>query len=123
LSSVISIVAVAPAGITAPFEPVTLLETVALNLCPTRFVFVQMREFDVRLISEPAGMEPSPRSEPRVPGVTVLPLGVRVGDVGAAGGRGVVRAGVRLVVVRLGVERAGAGAAATVVGESVAGMS
>jgi hypothetical protein len=115
LSSVISTVAVAPAGITAPLEPVTELLTVALNRCPTRFVFVQIREFEVRLISEPAGIVPRPRSEPDVPRVTVLPLAVVVGAAGVGvDGRGVVRAGVRggvltaLLDERVGVRTTGA---------------
>jgi hypothetical protein len=74
LSSVISTVAVAPAGIVAPFEPSTVLLTVALKRWPTRLVLVQMREFDVREISEPAGMLPTlERSDPVGPVVTVLP--------------------------------------------------
>ena len=95
LSWVISTVAVAPAGMLAPFDPVTVLLTVALNRCPTLCVLVHTRELDERLISEPAGMLPSARSEPDEPLVTVLPLAVVVG---AAGARVVVLGGVRTVV-------------------------
>ena len=81
---------------TAPLDPVTELETVALNRWPTRCVFVQMREFDASEISEPAGMEPTARSDPDEPFVTVLPLAVVVGAAGAGAGAG------RVVVVRGG---------------------
>jgi len=109
LSSVISIVAVAPAGIVAPFDPVTDSDTVALKRCPTRFVFVQTREFDARLSVEPAEMVPTARSDPPpVFRVTVLPLDV-VDEVGAGAGAG--RTGVRTTGVdRLGVVARGAGA-------------
>src|SRR5919202_4940655 len=70
-----STTAVAPAGMTAPFEPVTASVTVAVKRSPTLFVFVQMREPERRLIVAPAGMRPVVLS--RVPPlVTVLPLGV-----------------------------------------------
>ena len=126
LSSVISIVAVAPAGIVAPFDPVTVLLTVALNRCPTLCVFVQTREFDERLISDPAGMLPSARSDPVVPRVTVLPLAVVVGRVGAGV---VVRGGVRtvepddLLGVRLGAREGALATGAEVLGSPVAGTS
>ena len=82
-------------------------------------MLVQTREFDVRLISEPAGMEPSARSEPDGPRVTVLPLAVVVGVVG----RGVVRAGVRVVVPEVlgGVLVGALAAGADVVGRSGCG--
>jgi hypothetical protein len=121
LSSVISTVAVAPAGITAPFDPVTELLTVALKRWPTRFVFVQMRELELRLISDPAGIDPSLRSDPDVPFVTVFPLSVRVGAEGVTRGGVVVRGGVLTVVDgRLGVRE---GVVATAVGDSSAGTS
>ena len=130
LSSVISIVAVAPAGIVAPFEPVTVLLTVALKRCPTLCVLVHTRELEERLISEPAGMLPRARSDPDVPFVTVFPLAVVVGVAGA----GVVVLGGVLTVVPddLGGVRVGArvgardGALATgagVLGSPVAGTS
>jgi hypothetical protein len=112
LSSVISTVAVAPAGIVAPFDPVTVFETDELKRWPTRLVFVHTREFDDSVISEPAGIDPTvERSDPLVPLVTVFPLAV-VGEVGAGvDGLGVVvRGGVRTVVPELlgGVRVAGA---------------
>jgi hypothetical protein len=64
-------------------EPVTVLETVAVNVCPTRWVLVQMREPLLRLIVDPAGMTPARLSE-APPGVvvTVFPLGVVVAGAG-----------------------------------------
>jgi len=86
-------------------------------------VLVQTRELEVRLISDPAGMLPSLRSEPDVPRVTVLPLAVLVGVEGVVG-RAIVRVGVGVLTTGRGVERAGADAAgATAVGVDVAGTS
>jgi hypothetical protein len=80
----------------APFDPVTVLLTVALNRCPTRFVLVHTRELDVSVISDPAGMLPTlDLSEPLVPFVTVFPLAVVVGAL--VEGRVVVRGGVLTV--------------------------
>ena len=123
----ISIVAVAPAGIVAPFEPVTDSDTVAVNRCPTRLLLVQTRELDARLSVVPAEIVPTARSvPPPVFRVTVLPLDV-VDVVGA--GAGARRTGVRttvppdrLVVVDRGAGACGAGAAGA--GATVpAGMS
>jgi hypothetical protein len=128
LSSVISTVAVAPAGIVAPFEPVTVLLTVALKRCPTLCVLVQTRELELKLISVPAAMLPTALSDPVVPRVTVLPLAVVAGVLDAVGFV-VVVAGFFVVVVRvvpLDVVLRGAGALATgagVVGAPVAGTS
>jgi hypothetical protein len=124
---VISTVAVAPAGIAAPLEPETEFATVALKRWPTRCVFVQIRELDVSEISEPAAIDPSRRSDPAVPRVTVLPLAVVVGAAGAGAGRAgvVVRGGVRdgVLTVVLGELAAGAGLVATALGDSSAGTS
>jgi hypothetical protein len=116
-SSVISTVAVAPAGIVAPFDPVTVLLTVALKRWPTLWVFVHTRELELRLISVPAAIVPSLPSEPPDPFVTVFPLAVVV-VAGALGvvERGVVRGGVLTtvpddrgrVVVRAGAAVTGA---------------
>jgi hypothetical protein len=98
-SSVISTVAVAPAGIVAPFDPVTVLLTVALKRWPTLWVFVHTRELELKLISVPAAIVPSLPSDPPEAFVTVFPLAVVV-VVGALGvvARGVVRGGVRTTV-------------------------
>src|SRR5262249_45206448 len=107
---------VAPAGITAPFSPVTALSSVAVTWSPTAFVLVQI--FDEALVFSvaPAGIMPT--APPPVelgfdlaPGfdVTVLPLAVVVGVDGAGAellGRGAGRDG---VVVR---GRVGAGVVA-----------
>ena len=95
-SSVISTVAVAPAGIVAPFEPVTELLTVALKRWPTLWVFVHTRELELRLISVPAAIVPSLPSDPPDPFVTVFPLAVVV--VAGELERGVVRGGVLTIV-------------------------
>jgi hypothetical protein len=82
-------------------------------------VFVQMREFDVRLSVVPAAIDPIARSDPPELRVTVLPLDV-VDVVGAGAGAGTTRAGVRTVrpdVFRAGVVVRGAGVGAT--GEGV----
>src|SRR5688572_21289643 len=97
LSDVTSMTAVAPAGITAPFEPVTASVVVAVNRSPTLFVFVQTFDVERSVSCVPAAMVPSVPSEPFVPGVTVLPLAVVLGAGVAVDGRGVV---VRGVVVR-----------------------
>jgi len=92
-----------------------------------------MREFDARLISEPAGIDPSARSDPAVPLVTVFPLAVVVGLDGAGLRGGVVvlggvLAGV-LTVVLAGVltvvpdARGVAAAGAVAAGDSRAGTS
>jgi hypothetical protein len=126
LSSVISIVAVAPAGMVAPFDPDTVLLTVALKRCPTLCVLVHTREFDDRLISDPAGILPRARSEPDEPFVTVFPLAVFVGAVGAGA---VVRGGVRtvepddLLGVRVGVRDGALATGGEVLGSPVAGTS
>jgi len=103
-----------------------VLLTVALNRWPTRFVLVQTRELDVSVISDPAGMLPTlAGSDPPVPFVTVLPLAVVAGPLGADG-RVVVRGGVLTVEPELrgGVRVAGALAiGADVVGVPVAGTS
>ena len=109
-------------------DPLTVLLTVALNRCPTRFVFVQTREFDVSEISDPAGMLPTlERSDPLVPFVTVLPLAVVVGVPGELvdGRVVVVRGGVLTVEPELrgGVRVAGALATGPDVGAPVAGTS
>ena len=84
-------------------------------------MFVQTREFEVRLISDPAGIVPTLRSEPDGPRTTVFPLAVFVGAAGVVG-RGVGRVGV--LTTGRGVERTGAGAdGADVVGVDVAGTS
>jgi hypothetical protein len=103
-NSVISMFAVAPAGITAPFDPVTASDTVAENRWPTRCVFVHTRVFDARFTVEPAAMEPTARSAGPGPRSTVLPLAV-VDLVGAGAGAGAVRVGVLTTVP---VERRGA---------------
>jgi hypothetical protein len=102
------------------------LLTVALKRWPTRLVLVQMREFDVREISEPAGMLPTlDRSDPVGPVVTVLPLAVVVG-VGVEGRGVVVRGGVLVGVLDLrgGVRVTGALATGPdVAGSAVVGTS
>ena len=125
LSSVISIVAVAPAGMVAPFDPDTVLLTVALKRCPTLCVLVHTRELEERLICEPAGMLPRERSDPDDPFVTVFPLAVVVGALGAGV---VVLGGVRTVVpdllgVRLGARDGALATGACVLGSPVAGTS
>jgi hypothetical protein len=115
LSFVTSITAVAPAGITAPLLPVTGSLSVAVNLSPILFVFVQTLADDARVSVEPEAIIPTSPAELFSPGVTVLPDAVR-GGVVAAGvvGRGVagLGAGVRGRVVEVGVLGVGAGAAA-----------
>src|ERR1700682_5373243 len=116
-SSVTSTSAVAPAGITAPFEPVIELVTVAVKWSPTLLVLVQTFEPDVRLSVEPAAIVSvfAPAAFPGVP-VTVFPL-----DVTEVVGLRVV-VGVRVVVVVRVVVRAvvaGAGVLAVPAGTSV----
>jgi hypothetical protein len=103
---------------TAPFEPVTASLSVAVNLSPTLFVFVQMRCVEDRFMTVPAATEPTepPVFEP-VPLDTVLPLAVVFdGRVVVVAGRDevVVRDGVvvRAGEVRVGVVAAGAGVVA-----------
>src|SRR6185437_4965766 len=115
LRSVTWMSAFAPAGITAPFEPVTALVTVAVKRSPGLLVFVQIRSFDVRLIEVPAGTEPSAPSLPAELVVTELPDGVVVGAAGAgADDVGVLVLGFVLAGAgrRAGAGAAGAGAAA-----------
>ena len=82
-------------------------------------VLVQTREFEVRLISEPAGIVPTLRSVPDGPRVTVFPLAVFVGADGVTG-----RGRVGVLTTGRGVVRTGAVAAgADVVGVDVAGTS
>jgi len=123
-------VACAPAGIVAPFAPVTALASVAVNRSPTWLVFVQTFEFERSASVVPAGIDPTPLRSPAPAfpgvGVAVFPLGVTVGAGAGAGalgvGRGggvVVRGRVRTVVPELddvvrGRVAAGAGAGAGV---------
>src|SRR5215208_7186593 len=121
LTSVTRTFAVAPAGITAPFEPVTASATVAVKVSPTLCVFVQTFWLDARLIVVPEAIIPTApppvaAAPPAAAGslfVTVLPLAVLVG------------VGVRVVepleevVVRLGgVDAVFVGVAAGVAGTS-----
>src|SRR6202162_4907990 len=117
LRSVTSTTAVAPAGITAPFEPVTALVTLALKRSPTWLVFVQTLEPDARLSVAPAGIVPNLAPVPALLRVTVLPL-----EVTDVVGFLVVVVGVRLmlrVVVVVFVVVLGAGLAAVPAGTSV----
>jgi hypothetical protein len=86
-------------------------------------VFVHTREFDVRLISDPAGIDPVARSDPDVPFVTVLPLAVVVGVLGFGAGFVVVELDVLLGVVRAGARVTGALVDGVVTGVVVAGTS
>jgi hypothetical protein len=83
---------------------------------------VQTREFDVRLISDPAAIDPVARSDPDVPFVTVLPLAVVVGVLGFGAGFVVVVVGL-LGVVRAGARVTGALVDGVVTGVVVAGTS
>src|SRR5882757_220755 len=76
LSSVTSTTAVAPAGITAPFDPVTALVKLALKRSPTWLVLVQTLEPAARLSVAPAGIVPTLAAVPALLRVTVLPLDV-----------------------------------------------
>src|SRR5262245_4885655 len=116
---------VAPAGITAPFSPVTELSSVAVTWSPTLFVFVQIFDEALVLSVAPAGIMPTapPPVEPGfvlAPGfdVTVLPLAV-VDVAGAAGAGALGRGAGRDDGMVLGREGAGVGLAAG----SFAGMS
>src|SRR6185503_7585234 len=73
----------APAGITAPLEPVTAFCTVAVNLSPTLLVLVQTVDVGESESVVPAAIEPTapPPLPPVLGRVTVLPLGVVVGRV------------------------------------------
>src|SRR6185437_2410549 len=119
LRSVTWMSAFAPAGITAPFEPVTALVTVAVKRSPGLLVFVQIRSFDVRLIEVPAGTEPSAPSLPAELVVTELPDGVVVGAAGA-GADDVGGLVLGFVLAGAG-RRAGAGAAGAAVDALSAG--
>src|ERR1051325_4995588 len=130
LSFVTVRVTVAPAGIIAPFEPLTASATVAVTLSPTLFVFVQIRELECGASGVPAAIVPTAPPPPVVPPllvVTVLPLGVVTGEgAGFDGvGRGVVRAGVfvRGVVRVGGAVRVGGGALVLGVAAVPAGTS
>src|SRR5882757_5774338 len=121
LSSVTSTTAVAPAGITAPFDPVTALVKLALKRSPTWLVLVQTLEPAARLRVAPAGIVPTFAAVPALLRVTVLPLdvtevvGLRVVVVGVL--VAVVFVVVVLVVVVVVV--LGAGLAAVPAGTSV----
>jgi len=129
---------VAPAGIVAPFEPVTLLPTVAVTWSPT--LLLPVHTFDAAFVVSvvPAGIIPTApplfaASLPFAFDVTVLPLAVTVGSGGVVAGavvgavlgvvfgvlRGTVRGGVRRsgVVARF-VGAAFAGASGVVAGTS-----
>jgi hypothetical protein len=105
---------VAPAGITAPFEPETGFTTDAEKRSPTWFVLVQIFEPDASASSAPAGIVPTLAAEPALVLVTVLPLAVVV-----VVGRRVVVVGVRVVVVVVFVVVLGAGFVADAAGTSV----
>src|SRR5215218_5783425 len=112
LSFVTSMTAVAPAGITAPLLPVTASLSVAVNLSPTLFVFVQTFDVDAMVSDVPDAIIPTLPPELFSPVVTVLPAGVRGGADGSAFGAGAVGRVVRgrvVVGVRVG---AGSGVAA-----------
>src|SRR6185503_6189646 len=100
----------APAGITAPLEPVTAFCTVAVNLSPTLLVLVQTVDVGESESVVPAAIEPTapPPLPPVLGRVTVLPLGVVVGVLGrlVVGVLGRVVDG-REVAGRLGVFVAG----------------
>src|SRR5512146_1128097 len=115
LSSVTWMSALAPAGITAPFEPTTAFVTVAVKRSPGLLVFVQTRSFDVRLMEVPAGTVPSAASVPDELVETELPDGVVVGAAGA----GVDGDGARV----RGFVRAGAGRGAGAAGAAAAALS
>src|SRR5689334_7222367 len=103
LSFVTSITAVAPAGITAPLDPVTGSFNVAEKRSPTLFVFVQTFELDASVSVVPDAMEPTLPPELFSPLVTVFPDGVRAGAVDSGLVAGVVGFGagrdVRVFVV------------------------
>src|SRR5690606_28746514 len=81
-TSVTSSTTVAPAGIRAPFAPVTVSLSVAVKRSPGRLVLVQTRCEERMLSVVPAAIVPSD-SPPPVPVVAVLPPAVRVGSDGA----------------------------------------
>ncbi|MFI5242249.1 MAG: hypothetical protein ACHQRL_04500 [Gemmatimonadales bacterium] len=89
MSSDTAITAFAPAGMVTPFEAGTASFTVAVNLSPTLFVFVQTRSVDVRFIAVPVATVPTAASLPVAPRVTVLPLAVVVTAGGADAAAGV----------------------------------
>ena len=97
LSCVTSSVTFAPAGIEAPFEPVTVLATEAVKVCPTVKLFVQTRELERRLSEVPDSIVPTAppplaAAEPAGLRVSVLPEAVvLVVGVGGVVVRGVVR--------------------------------
>src|SRR5918992_5212049 len=83
--------AVAPAGMTAPFEPCTALVTVAVKRSPGLCVFVQTRSPDRNEIVVPAPMLATRPSPPDGARSTTLPLGVVRGALGVVVRGGVVR--------------------------------
>jgi hypothetical protein len=120
---------VAPAGIVAPFEPVTGCCTVAVTWSPTAFVPVQIFDDEFVVSVAPAGIIPTappPVSFDDAPlgfDVTVFPFEVVVAAGGITGGllgregvRGVVRSGARFFVGDLAAD--GAGASGVVAGTS-----
>jgi hypothetical protein len=105
---------VAPAGITAPFEPLTGDVRRAVNVSPSLCVLVQTCWLAARFSVVPAAIVPTaPPPPPLLPRVTVLPLDVRTGVDGVRGA-GLRAAGRAAGVVgrRAGVEARGAGVAA-----------
>jgi hypothetical protein len=103
-----------PAGITAPFEPVTASCTVAVKRSPGLWVFVQMRSPDASVSVVPAAIEAMRPS---------LPAGVRVSVFPDAVVRGVVDVGVVGRVDGRDVEgREVLGRGAEVVGAGVVGV-
>jgi hypothetical protein len=113
-SFVTSITAVAPAGITAPLEPVTASFSVAEKRSPTLFVFVQTLEPDASVSVVPDAIEPTLPPELFSPAVTVLPDGVR----GGAAGSGLGVAGFGAGRDARGFDVVGAGVGAGVAGTS-----
>src|SRR3954467_9191599 len=93
LSFVTSITAVAPAGITAPLEPVTGSFNVAEQRPPPLFLFVQTFADDASVSAVPDAIAPTLPPELFSPAVTALPDGVRGGVVGAGLAAGVVGLG------------------------------
>src|SRR5687767_12048226 len=88
-SDEIETTALAPAGMTVPFAPITAFEICALNLSPILFVLVHTRSPAASEISEPAEIVPIARSVPPGAVVSVLPLSVmRVEGVSVSIGAG-----------------------------------
>jgi len=119
LSFVTSITAVAPAGITAPLDPVTASFNVAEKRSPTLFVFVQTLELDASVSVVPDAIAPTLPPELFSPDVTVFPDGVRAGAVDSGFAAGAVGFGAGRDVRGFDVARSGvregsaAGAAGT----------